>query len=321
MGRTREGGSADIQAMSSPSAAVQFLPQIASMQAIDPWTGMQFAPIAVDPYGALPVAAAAPTMWIPQISPTVDWSAPMGGSMLDALADALVPESLVAPQVTVAPLAAPAPAPTAVAATYAANTAPTTESPRKQDGEVWAGGKNPNSVHVSQVRSKFNTNAASGNRDCGPASVVVALRMLGLSVPGAKGGDAQQAINRVRELGNAGSNGSSTTNFQLERALTAAGASVSEISSIDEVKAAVTSGKPVVLNGNPANPGAYGKRFAGGKMIPYNGAHWIAVTGYDHASGKFIINDPLSKAGAVKVSRSELAAYLGGSIGIVVDKA
>jgi hypothetical protein len=55
-------------------------------------------------------------------------------------------------------------------------------------------------------------------------------------------------------------------------------------------------------------------------MTPYDGAHWIVVSGYDKATHKYIINDPLSKIGAVKVSKAQLEAYRGGSMGIEVSK-
>jgi hypothetical protein len=54
-------------------------------------------------------------------------------------------------------------------------------------------------------------------------------------------------------------------------------------------------------------------------MAPYNGAHWIVVSGLDEKSGKFIINDPLSKIGPVKVTAAQLEAYRGGSLGIEVE--
>jgi hypothetical protein len=89
---------------------------------------------------------------------------------------------------------------------------------------------------------------------------------------------------------------------------------------LESVKAAVTSGRPVVLNGNPRNPGAYGPAFSADKLVPYNGAHWIAVTGFDEGSGKFIVNDPMSTVGPLKVTRAQLEAYRGGSLGIEVTQ-
>lgn len=190
---------------------------------------------------------------------------------------------------------------------------------RQVGSELWAGIRSPRAVHVTQVPSKFNPSPAAGNRDCGPASVVMALRLLGKKIPGiATNAAPQKLINRIRQLAGNSSNTMSTTNHELERALSAAGTATREIADAASIKAAVLAGKPVILNGNPRHPGAYGFSFSAKQMTPYDGAHWIVVSGFDKASGKFIINDPLSKAGAVKVTPKQLEAYRGGSLGIEV---
>lgn len=191
---------------------------------------------------------------------------------------------------------------------------------RKVGTEVWAGVRSPRAVHVSQVPSKYNANPAPGNRDCGPASVVMSLKLLGKSIPGVAAGAApQKLINRVRQLAGNTTNSVATTNQELERALAAAGTKTREIADAASVRQAVLAGKPVILNGNPSSPGAYGPRFNATQMMPYNGAHWIVVSGIDEKSGQYIINDPLSKIGPVKVSPAELEAYRGGSMGIEVE--
>jgi hypothetical protein len=191
---------------------------------------------------------------------------------------------------------------------------------RKVGTEVWAGVRNPRSIHVSQVPSKYNAAPAANNKDCGPASVVMTLRLLGKAIPGVAGNAApQKLINRVRQLTGNAVNSVSTTNLQLEQALKAAGTKVTEIADAASVRQSVLAGKPVILNGNPRNPGAYGPSFSASQMTPYNGAHWIVVSGFDAKAGKFIINDPLSKVGPVKVSPAQLEAYRGGSMGIEVE--
>jgi len=185
--------------------------------------------------------------------------------------------------------------------------------------ELWAGVANPRSVHVSQVPSKYNKTPAAGNKDCGPVSVVMALKLVGRSVPGVVGTAApQKLVNRVRQLTGNTANTAATTNHELERALGASGATSREIASFAAVKASVLAGKPVILNGNPGNAGAYGSKFTSAQMTKYNGGHWIVVSGYDTKNGQFIINDPLSKVGPVKVSAAQLEAYRGGSMGIEV---
>ncbi len=250
--------------------------------------------------------------------------------------------SALYPQVAIAPQIFGQVSPSAALAAYGANATPATvpaaalpvpdgsdthqtDSSEKAGGtrsgsEIWAGVRDPRSVHLTQVSSKFNKSASSGNRDCGPASVAMALHLLGIKVRGERG-SGQKVIDAARALTGVGERSSATTNLDLERALGASGASTQTLSSVSEVRSAVESGKPVILNGNPGAPGAYGKRFGSDKMVPFDGAHWIVVSGYDTEKDSFIINDPLSKAGAVKVSAKELRAYMGGSIGIEVSPA
>jgi hypothetical protein len=194
-----------------------------------------------------------------------------------------------------------------------------TSRARRVGSELWAGVRSPRAVHVSQVPSKYNAAPAAGNRDCGPASVVMTLRLLGRNVPGAAGtATPQRLINRIRQLAGNAANTVATTNHELARALRAAGTRTREIADGASIRQAVLAGKPVILNGNPRHAGAYGPSFSSKQMTPYNGAHWIVVSGIDEKSGKFIVNDPLSKVGPVKVTAAQLEAYRGGSLGIEV---
>ncbi len=192
---------------------------------------------------------------------------------------------------------------------------------RRKVMEIWAGRRDPRTVHVSQVPSKFNPRPTPGNRDCGPASVVMALRMVGVDIPGVATASApQRLINRVRKLAGNTNSGSATTNFELERALARSGVTTREINDADSIKDAIVAGRPVILNGNPRHAGAYGWKFSASQMLPYNGGHWIVVSGWDERSHTFIINDPLSTIGAVKVTPGQLEAYRGGSLGIEVSR-
>lgn len=222
------------------------------------------------------------------------------------------------------------PSPAGLAEQITADSSAATDAPtqrtlaqaRGRNGEAWAGAVDPRTVHVTQVPSRYNRNPAAGNKDCGPASVVMAARLLGLHLPGVSDrATAQARINRARALGGSGPAGTSTTNLELEQALRRSGAMVSQVRSIDAVHEAVLAGSPVILNGNPRNAGAYGHAFRASDLVPFNGAHWIVVSGYDTRSGMYLINDPLSKVGVLKVSREQLAAYLGGSLGLAVSRA
>lgn len=225
-----------------------------------------------------------------------------------AVSSASVPPPVVTPAAVATPAAPTAPAPR------------TTKLSRKVSAHV-SSLRMANRIHVSQVFSPFNRKPAAGNRDCGPASVVMALAALGIAVPGTRAGAAPQArIDRARLLARV-NRGVSATNHDLERALHRSGTATETLQSLAKIRSAVLNGSPVILNGNPRNAGAYGHRFNKETLEPYNGAHWIVVTGIDSASGRYIINDPLSKTGALKVTARELEAYRDGSLGISVTRA
>ncbi len=83
------------------------------------------------------------------------------------------------------------------------------------------------------------------------------------------------------------------------------GAVATDVKGMDQVQAAVSNGQPVVLEGNPNAPGAYGKAH----NISYNGGHFILVSGYDNQSHMYTINDPLSHKGPFEVTPQQLAAF------------
>lgn len=274
------------------------------------------------------------TTFIPAAAAGVATGDVGNAGILDALAALVFGEQPQAVMMTVAPAVAQA-APSAAVAAPASTPRQAIAGLRRATGkavrsvatgakrvgtELWAGVRNPRQVHVTQVPSKFNPNPAAGNRDCGPASVVMALRLVGASIPGIAATAApQKLINRVRVLAGNADSTNSTSNRELEQALSAAGTATTELTSADQVKQQVLAGHPVILNGNPRNPGAYGPTFTATQMTPYDGAHWIVVSGFDKSTGEFLINDPLSKVGVVKVTAAQLEAYRGGSMGIAVE--
>ncbi|MCW2927605.1 MAG: hypothetical protein JWM86_1573 [Thermoleophilia bacterium] len=281
-------------------------------------------------------AVAQPQVFQPQVevaSPAAPVAMPTVVT-LPMVAMSAAPATLAANAPAPAPAAAPAPDPTLSAsvggalAGFASATGRVLSTTagagvsraRKVGTELWAGVRSPRAIHVSQVPSRYNAAPAAGNKDCGPASVVMTLKLLGKSIPGAaSSASPQRLINRVRQLAGNAANTASTTNLELERALTAAGTTVREIADAGSIRGSVLAGKPVILNGNPRAAGSYGRSFTASQMTPYDGAHWIVVSGYDTKGGTFIINDPLSKVGPVKVSPAQLEAYRGGSMGIEVD--
>lgn len=313
--------------------------------AVDPYAAVQatnYGPVAAQAGWASP-AAGVPTAYLQAAPPQASMPV-QGPSLLDAIANAILgaapqpQQQMVAPQAVAAgatqiytadvaqPVRQAAASVERVAATYAAGASAVvgkaSRAARRKGKLLWAGVRDPRRVHVTQVPSKFNPKPTAGNRDCGPASVLMALKLVGAKIPGLVAGAApQRQIDHIRRLASNTASTMSTTNWELEQALSRAGAGAREIFDLQSITDAIRNGKPVILNGNPRNEGAYGWRFGAGKMQPFNGSHWMVVSGLDESTGKFIVNDPLSKVGPVQVSPSELEAYRGGSLGIEVTAA
>lgn len=96
--------------------------------------------------------------------------------------------------------------------------------------------------------------AANGN--CGPASIVNALRLVGLDVPGFQGERSQAVIDAARRLATGSvEDGVATLKTQQAFALRAAGADVHVTHSLDAGLDAVRSGAVLVLGGDRAARG------------------------------------------------------------------
>lgn len=302
---------------------------------------------AVDPLARY--SASSPTAWVPW--PMLDGGAACGSSLIDALRAIAFRQLAIAAQAEAAgarqdaAVGVSGAGPTAVAAaspdpgtsstravlgySRSASKVSTPATPtvggRRVGSEVWAGRINPARAHVTQVVSRFNRRAPGGNRDCGPVSVVMVLRLLGRKVPGAPSSlnprNVQHAVRQVRMLAGQPDESAATTNIELERALARSGVVTTEISDLGSIRRAVLAGHPVILNGNPNNQGSYGRQMVrSGRMVNYDGAHWIVVSGYDSRTRRYIINDPLATGGVAKVTAAQLEAYRDGSIGIEVAR-
>lgn len=201
---------------------------------------------------------------------------------------------------------------TGVATPVARSAAPATTAAPTRD--YW-------SVHLSQYRNRFNPNGPAMAPNCGPASVAMALRMIGLDVPGAQGARDQRVIDRARIIAT-GRNDTrvGTTDTELERVVNAAGGRWSESTNLEQLLGWARQGTPVILAGNPSQ--AWNRRYSSGQVYPFDGGHWVVVSGYDARTGWYVVNDPLSAIGPIYVSREELATYFSrnGGLGIGVSR-
>lgn len=150
-------------------------------------------------------------------------------------------------------------------------------------------------THVAQLHDpRWNPEATGSNNNCGPASVTMALAASGLVTIDPAHPEA--AIDASRAL--AGGTAADTTGSgDLKDAVTGQGGQAYDITNMDEVQMAVSSGDPVVLFGYEQ------------KNTSYRGAHWVAVIGYDQATDTFLVNDPLAPDGVQRWSRADMEAY------------
>jgi hypothetical protein len=173
--------------------------------------------------------------------------------------------------------------------------------------------------HIAQFAGKYLPDGPSMRPNCGPASVTMALRMVGLDIPGFRGQNSEAVLDKARQLAT-GKNDTSvgTTDSELENLISSSGAKWSESTNFGEVTNWVKQGIPVVLSGNPAY--GWNSRYRSDQVYPFNGGHWVTVSGYDQATGHYIVNDPLSQIGPIYVSEAELKSYnqAHGNLGIAV---
>lgn len=183
-----------------------------------------------------------------------------------------------------------------------------TPSPLGRDTFVSSLRRDPNSYFMSQIRdARWNPEATQGNTNCGPTSLAMALKALGLTPPGLTNpNSAEMWIDKTRRAMEGDENDFKLTSDDdvLQGALRS-GAKAAKVHGLSEVEGALARGQLVALAGNPVG---YGNRLGRDQYQSFNGGHFILVTGQQ--GDRFTINDPLSRVGSLSVSRAELAAYM-----------
>lgn len=162
---------------------------------------------------------------------------------------------------------------------------------------------------ISQNRSQFNLGAVDGNLDCGPASLAMAARLLGVINQPVDGSNAEGLINYVREQMTGNDDHSQVTDKdQLENGAHRLGLKTQEVNGLQGIDNALLQGWKVISYGNPSDPGAYGPTYTAGQYNQFNGDHVILVTGKQGSN--YIIDDPLSNIGALEVTPQQLQAFI-----------
>lgn len=170
----------------------------------------------------------------------------------------------------------------------------------------------PASVHISQVADEvYNPGSPNATANCGPASVIMAIRLVGRKVPGEDHLRGEDLVLHVRRIATGGTDRLvGTNNLHLQHVLNEAGCRWTVLRDVRDVLARVRDhGEPVIMGGNPSVPDTYTARFPYYDIRRYDSPHWIVVSRYLPERGTYIVNDPQSTIGPVEVTARELAAF------------
>lgn len=180
--------------------------------------------------------------------------------------------------------------------------------------------------------------APDSSSNCGPASVAMALRILGVQPNGVElYGDPNPLVSKVRQLmtedrtpEEEARNGAGTDVSEASRAAQKLGLTTETVGGIDDINKALDAGKPVVLGGDPVayNTGMTGDDYAthpgpGGSRVVFTGGHVISVVGRNY-DGTYKVMDPAYKKGILNLSASQLRGFMapdGAAPGVAIGKA
>lgn len=145
------------------------------------------------------------------------------------------------------------------------------------------------------------------NGNCGPTSIVNALRLVGLDVPGFRGERSQAVIDAARILAT-GSNdpAAATSKRQQAVALRSAGALVDETTSLSAALEGVRRGAALLIGGNRAADG-WPRREDDPPPVGV-AAHAAVVARYEPEADRYVVYDPALPA-PVRVHARQLAAF------------
>lgn len=190
-------------------------------------------------------------------------------------------------------------------------------------------------LQINQFDAEKQVGGDGVNSNCGPTSLVMALRGLGLSLPGESStGKVGELVDLARKVmtndssrDGVTSNGKRAENEHnlytdfddLKRGARAAGASTRMIAEdAQSILSALRSGARVIVSGTFAgktNLPWTGDRGPDNNSAPGNATmHIVTVSGYNQESGRFIINDPARRT-PVEVTGSELERFMSGNAG------
>lgn len=178
-----------------------------------------------------------------------------------------------------------------------------------RDAYVPSAPRDPYAFFISQVPdSRWNPNATKGNANCGPTSLAMALRALGMQPLGLLNTkDPEAWIDQTRWLMERDKNDFRlTSDDQVLNGALQSGARAEKVRGVDGVEHAISQGKLVVVAGNPVS---YQDRLSKAQYDHFNNGHFILVSAIQ--GDRVTIHDPQAHVPSFDISRAELQAYMG----------
>ncbi|HEY9898154.1 MAG TPA: C39 family peptidase [Pantanalinema sp.] len=166
----------------------------------------------------------------------------------------------------------------------------------------------PNDFFLSQMfDARWNPGAPAWSQNCGPASLAMVLKAYDM-IPPLIGTpeDPQEFILKTRRAMMGNEVDALSSLEDLERGAENLGLKHERTYGLESVRTAVMLGKPVIVAGNPV---AYGGRFGSDRYSPFDGGHFVLVTGM--TGSQVYLNDPLSRQGNIAVTVGEFQRYMG----------
>ncbi|MCW2974053.1 MAG: hypothetical protein JWN72_2326, partial [Thermoleophilia bacterium] len=139
----------------------------------------------------------------------------------------------------------------------------------------------PAKIHIAQVADEvYNPGSPNASANCGPASVIMAIRLAGRPVPGEDRYRGEDLVLYVRSLATGGTDRwKGTNNIHLQRVIELAGCSARVLHDVrDMLRRVKDHGEPVIMGGNPSHPQTYTARFPYYDIRRYDSGHWIVVS-------------------------------------------
>lgn len=161
-----------------------------------------------------------------------------------------------------------------------------------------------NFAFKTQYKSPYNPDGPASSGNCGPTSLAIILKLLGLEKPGLT---VQQSINEASRLMGRDPNANWTSWEQLKTGIRKAGGTPEELYAQDAINRSLAAGKAVIA------VGWYGenwrRQFPNYNLTGNGNINHINTILGRTADGRYIVADPMYQGGAVEMNWTQLTVY------------